>query len=144
MYKFSLETVLTYKKNIEKRHVQEMGALKQKLVDNQKELSKYIKEARLIADNLLEEEEGGINPAEALIYRSSGQVARQKVDNKKKNILSIEDALEKKRFELSSALVEKKVVEKLKEKDKKKYFMELKKIDQKKIDEIASMRHKKN
>ncbi len=144
MYKFSLETVLTYKKNIETRHVQEMGALKQKLSDNQKELLKYIKEARLIADELLEEEKGGINPAEASIYRSSGQVARQKVDNKKKNILSIEDALEKKRFELNNALVEKKVVEKLKEKDKKKYFLELKKIDQKKTDEIASMRHKKS
>ena len=141
MYKFSLETVLTYRKNIEKRYEQEMGVLKQKLADNQKELSKYIDHAVFIADRLLEEEKKGISSAAASIYRSSGQAARRKIEDQKKKILSIENALERKRLKLSRAMVEKKVVEKLKEKDRKKYLMELSRINQKEMDEIASMRH---
>jgi len=143
MYKFSLETVLTYKKNIEKRHIQEMHELKQRLDENKKKLSQYVDEAGSIAKRLAEEEEAGIRPAEASIYRSSLKVARQRVADQKKEILSVEGLIEKKRLELTNASVEKKVVEKLKEKDRKKYLMELSRANQKKMDEIASMRHVK-
>jgi len=141
MYKFQLESVLKYRKNIERHHAQDMAVLTSRLKDAELELSRLIGSVKKMSVTLAGEEKKGIGPQKAVLYRSSIDDYRTKVSRQEDSISDIHRLIHKKRHELSAAASEKKAVEKLKEKDKKIFLEKMKKKDQKFMDDIAAKKH---
>ena len=143
MYKFSLEPVLKFRDNVKKKHAQEMANLKSDFFDAKKDLKSLVSYAKEISEKLGKEEKGGISPKEALLFRSFIKKREIDICQQKKMISALNGRIEKKREVLNNASIEKKVVEKLKEKDRKKFFKEMTVQHQKEMDEIAISRHTK-
>lgn len=141
MYKFPLESVLKCRENVEKKHAQDMASLKTDLREADRKLSESVSLTRGFVEKLEEEEKRGVTPQEVLLYKSFIKKSNLAISEQKRLIESLNELIEKKRQELNAASVEKKVVVKLKEKDRKKYFQEMTKRHRKEMDDIAVMRH---
>ncbi len=137
MYRFRLQSVLKFRRNMERHHVQEISKLRMGLAEEERRLSRFMEEVKTAADHLVEEAGKGIDPREAALYRSYIISARTRIREQEGRILSLERNIEKKRSELISASREKKVMEKLKEKDHKRYLINQRRADQKEMDDYA-------
>lgn len=143
MYKFPLESVLKCRENIEKKHAQELANIQLDHSNAIKDLRLLISYAEEISEKLNAEEKKGISPKEALLFHSITNKTKIDISKKETEINEINLLIEKKRKELNTASIEKKVVEKLKEKDRKKYLKEMITRHQKEMDEIAVSRYSK-
>jgi len=137
MYKFHLETVLKYRESVEKSHIQEMSRLKSDLKLEEKTLSECEEKTREAATQLSEEEKKGISPAEAKLYKSFILGKRSEISDRGKKISVLKEGVEVKRSDLHLASRDKKVMERLKEKKRDHYYEELRRKDQKAMDEFA-------
>lgn len=136
-YNFQLENVLEWRSNIEKEVVEKF-ALVQKELENQRDiLNKLISEhtdAKKIRryNNIVEMQH-------QYIYLED---LEEKVNSKLIQIDKIEVELENVRQELLEAQKDRKVMEKLKERDLEKHMSRVKNKEQRELDEIGSLRYK--
>jgi len=137
MYKFPLESVLKFRGNMEKFHLQDMFRLKSDLKSEEGRLLEEKKRAVDVAGQLAEEEKNGISPVEAALFKKFLHTKRVKIVEQKEKILSLKNEVEKKRQELENASREKKVMEKLKDKGKEGFHQDMRKKHQKEMDEYA-------
>ena len=133
-FKFKLENVLVYRKEIEEKK-------KHEFMTAQKS---YLKQVDLL-NNLLNEKEQAINNKEnyrtgldyhlLMIYLQS---LDKNIENQKKIVHECESILNKKKEELLKSTKECKVIEKLKEKAYEEFKIEMNRQEQKQNDDFAT------
>lgn len=139
-YKFSLESVLQIRSNEEKEVLEEFVRLQNRLYeeyrekeDLEKELNRYL-EARTSRRNIQELMMENLYKTD---LESKIKLQDEIIDKRK---IEVEEA----RGRLQIAQKDKKIMEKLKEKDLEDYLLELNKKNQKEMDEFAVLRFKQS
>ncbi len=137
-YKFSLQSVLQIRANEEKEALEDFVVVQNRLDEEyskkenlEKKLGFYLQDR--VSDRNIQE------LMMANIYKMDLQ---SKIKSQDKIIDQIKIELEDEREKLQITQKDKKIIEKLKEKDLDKYILELNKVSQKEIDEFAVLRYK--
>lgn len=137
-YKFSLESVLEVRSNDEKSVLEDFVRVQNSLVEKEDRKARLEKDLKLF----LRKNISNTSIQEFIMrnhYKSDleEKIRLQKIDIDKKKI-----ELENIRTKLQEAQKDKKIIEKLKEKDVEEYKSEISKKNQKEIDEFAVLRFK--
>ncbi|MEN8906890.1 MAG: flagellar export protein FliJ, partial [Clostridiales bacterium] len=136
-----LETLLNLKNQFEKNIKNELGKEIQKLEKEKKIMDNYLKEK----DNYLNVYNNKLNSMVEVRYiREMSEYLiqlKKRIEFQKKTINKFEKSVDIIRVKLIKIVREKKMLEKLKEKEFEKYNKEELKVEQKLNDEIASYKH---
>lgn len=136
-YKFSMEKILNLRESQEKEKMEKMAFVQNELLMQNKEL-----EDLLHAEKLAREEQKKVTNISDLKYKSMYcSKIKKDIQIQDKKIEKIRTKLDKKREDLISAQKDRKIMEKLKEKDKLKYITRIRQEEQKELDEIAVLRY---
>lgn len=138
MFKFRLEKVLSYKKQIEKSKQNEYSKVLRRLED-----AKFKREALLLKKkHLLEEEKEVANSGKQIQkineYNNYIKYIKSVIKKVDYNIETLEKEVEKRRLELERAVVERKILDKFEDKEKEKYRKEQLKIEAGVVNELVS------
>lgn len=136
MYKFSMEKILNLREKKEESIIEKMNLIRMKLEEQENFLNKLLKDS----SNMKKEKYTNILDLQYHNLRKSK--IRDEIEMKNKIIAEINTELDDTRNELIEAQKERKIMEKLKEKDKENYNKEMKMIEQKELDEIAVLKYK--
>ena len=142
MYKFSLTSVLNYRKTLEENHQKDLIELKQNLAfengvyhDLKLSLEKHSNELTIKRNK-------SMTVAESMMYATFITKLSDSLDLQKKKILEAEMQVEQKRQEVLVAMKNRKVLENLKDKSLKKYNQDMIKEEQEFMNEMATVRFK--
>ena len=138
-YSFSMESVLGWREDIEKTSMEKFAVsqndlmIEKQTLDHLNDEYKFIKERILGCKNISELQQ-------SQLYKRS---VEEKIEYQVQVIENKSEELEGLRLELISAQKDRKIMEKLKEKDFNNYNEELKAEDQRNLDEIAVLKYKR-
>ena len=133
-YSFSLEKVLNIRETREKQIAEDMGKIQMKL-NVQKEALRALEED-------LDSSDGNFSSVLDLQYKDLYRTkVREDIYVKNEVIDSINLDLESTRRELVEAQKDRKVMERLKEKDRENYYNKIKCEEQKQLDELAVLKY---
>lgn len=143
-FTFRLQVVLDIKEKLLEEKLLELAKVQrglQEAVQKQKELEGYQLE---INNALLNVFQSGndLDLMEVQRYKDFINKLIVDISNQKVVIQNVQKLLEIKRKEVNEVLKEKKVLEKLKENQKKKYYQELEQNTRKELDDITSSRYR--
>lgn len=143
-FTFRLQVVLDIKEKLLEEKLLELAKVQrglQEAVQKQKELEGYQLE---INNALLNVFQSGndLDLMEVQRYKDFINKLIVDISNQKVVIQNVQKLLEIKRKEVNEVLKEKKVLEKLKENQKKKYYQELEQTSRKELDDITSSRYR--
>ncbi len=141
MYQFDLESVLKYRKGLEDRLVREFGELMSALKEAENNLRDLQDSLKATAGSLADEEREGISAKKAALYSASMRGFRARIADQERLVAELKKGIEQSRQKVVEASRERKVVEKLKEKDKKRYSEDLRKKELKEMDDVAGKKH---
>lgn len=140
-FKYKMETLLKLKENLEKQLKIEFINMKNCLTEEKEKLNKlnqrYHKYESLLIKNLKNE----LNITDINSHKNSLVFINKKINEQEELINEIEEDLEKIIKNLIQIIKEKKVLEKLKDKEYEKYKIELKKEEDKEIDDFISFKY---
>ena len=138
-YSFSMESVLEWRESIEKTSMEKYAAAQYELKHEIQVLEHLNKENEQIKEKSLS--------CKNIVEIRHLQLYKQTIDERIEAQIEIveikKDELEKLRLELIHAQKDRKIMEKLKEKDFSNYNEESKREDQKNLDEIAVLKYKR-
>lgn len=117
-----------------------------------KELAVYVKELKLcqqhlsalngiclnITEDLQKKKTGKVNMQMVVVTEAYLRTLQEKIHLKEKEKIKIEDNVKAKRLELNEIIKQRKILDKLKEKQFKTYLKEANRLEQKILDEIAT------
>ncbi len=139
---FKLQAVLNLKKQIESNMKNELGKAVQELerqkiilLDIETERDEYIGEINSKSSS-------GISVGLLKEYSSYISLLKDRIELQKNNVRRAQKSVDKCREQLVTAVQERKMMEKLREKKYEEYIKEQQKMEQKVIDEIASFNYK--
>lgn len=138
-YSFSMENVLEWRENIEKTSMEKFAIAQNELIQEKQLLEhlhiehESIKQRSLSYKNINELQQ-------SQLYKRS---IEEKIQGQVQVIQAKNDELERLRHELIDAQKDRKIMEKLKEKDFHNYNESMKAEDQKNLDEIAVLKYKR-
>jgi len=142
-FKFRLEPILTVKSHIEKERQKEHSVAVEKVMCQKDSLTQLDSERMNTLESQRSRQLGRISMAEMLIC------SRYLLKLKRDTLASVEllrglqREADVKHESLLRASVEKKIYEKLKEKQKAKYFQDMERLERKETDEIATNSHRR-
>lgn len=136
-YKFKLQRVLEYRERREELLQQELAALMMALLKEQDELNRLISSYRKNENELKVKREKKIDLKEIDIYRKFLERMKEKIISQRNRVVHLSNLVSNKREELIEASKEKKVLERLKEKDFGKYLLNLDRKERAFLDELA-------
>lgn len=138
-YNFSMEKVLEWRENKEKTSMEKFAIQLNELLQEKTTLANLMKEYEMIKEKSLCYK--NINELrQTQLYK---QTIEDKMEYQNQIIEEKSNLLEELRLELIVAQKDRKVMEKLKEKDYSDYQDELKASEQKDLDEVAVLKYKK-
>lgn len=138
LYNFSMERVLEWRENQEKSSMEEFALLQNELNYEKSILLDLIKEYETSKDK----NHRNINVNELRQLQLYRQVLEDRIDCQNRAIVKKTNELETVRLELVDAQKDRRVMEKLKERDFSKYKDDIRYAEQREIDEIAVLRFK--
>lgn len=138
LYNFSMERVLEWRENQEKSSMEEFALLQNELNYEKSILLDLIKEYETSKDK----NHRNINVNEIRQLQLYRQVLEDRIDCQNRAIVKKTNELETVRLELVDAQKDRRVMEKLKERDFSKYKDDIRYAEQREIDEIAVLRFK--
>lgn len=144
IYKYKFESILKYRKSIEKNKESELGNSIKKYVKEKKELEDLNNNFHEFYKTMNRAINDGIT-IEKLVNMAYGQDFYR--EGMKKKTISVENAannVKKNRLELITAVQDKKIMERLKEIDLNNYKYEEQKNNEKNLDEIISFKLSSN
>ena len=144
MYRFSLETVLTHRKHIEDTLLKAFLDAKKDLHIEKKKLAFFDRVAREILQELKEREKMGTSISQIALYHGYIQEIGVKRELQAQRIAEATNRLREKYDALVEAMKNRKILNKLKEKELKIYIKEMQKEEQNLTDEIAVNRFNSN
>lgn len=136
VYKFSLEKVLEWRLNTEKETAKKFAIKQSELTYQEEVLNKLIDQYENIKKEVLKK----INIRDLKQEHLLKQKIEDKIEEQIELIKNIEKQAEELRLELLEAQKNRKIMEKLKEKDYNKYMDHLMSEEQKHLDEMAVLR----
>lgn len=134
-YKFSMEKVLNLREKKEKGIVETMGQIQGELSKEQDNLSRLKQEGRSMKTRPT------MNIMELRYTDRYKHKLKEDINTQNEKIEEINIELDKTREELVQAQMDRKVMEKLKKKDREKYMADRKRNEQNELDEIAIIRY---
>jgi len=139
-FSYRFQTLLNWKKNLEELSQMQLAGKMEELKKQEEEIER-IKGLRTDSDRrLTEESTKGMEAGAYLLYKEFGEDRLndllRKEGEKKSTLTEIEEVRE----ELIGFMRETKILDRVKEKDLRKFTDEMEKSDQKKIDEMVVMR----
>ena len=143
-YKFNLQKVLDLKENIEKEKKNEFGFAIKRLENEKAILVQLEGEMRDCCNEFEESTARGIQVDQLRIILDSIEYYKKSIKNQKVKIKMAEGYIEICRQELIKATKEKKMMEKLKEIDYKKFQYSEQKKEEKLVDDLVSFKESNN
>ena len=142
MYEFRLQSVLKYRENLEKKHIQEMSALQYSLAKEEAALRETVRQVREISEHFEQEGERGVASRNISVYNTLLKSANARIAEQEMRVNHALMLVERKRLELIKTSQGKKILEKLKIKEKKRFFYNLARKNQKETDDIAAKKYR--
>ena len=138
-YNFSMERVLEWRENLEKNSMERFTVIQNELIHEKNILLSLTKEYEVIKEKGLSYK--NINELRQLqLYK---QTLEDRIDYQNQVIHKKNEELEEMRLELIAAQKDRKIMEKLKERDYTKYQHEMLAFEQKELDEMAVLKFKR-
>jgi flagellar FliJ protein len=142
-FKFSLESVLGYRKSIEDDVRKDFSTLGKILMDTEKILASLRDEYWQSVKGVELMQEGNVNPQELEIHRNFQKNLKARIKTQEDQLKKVKGDWERKRNDLIHASQEKKVLEVLKEKKAEKFRYDSERSNQKEMDDVTSNRFQK-
>jgi len=143
VYKFNLQVLLDYRTRIEEGLQIELSHFRREL-DNVKQLFlSYQREKSYYEDELVKKEEKEIDIEEGLLYRDYLRGMRIRIGEQRELVVKAKNDFDKKHQELLEASKKRKVLEKVKEKNWKKFMAAQERKERIMIDEMGIRRYQR-
>ncbi|MCK5011836.1 MAG: flagellar export protein FliJ [Deltaproteobacteria bacterium] len=137
MYRFNLQVLLDYRKRVEEGIQIELSHVQRKLEEEKQLVISYREEKNFYEEELLRREEREIDVEEGILYRDYLKGMRAKIKKQEEIVARMRVELDKKREELLAVTKNRKILEKVKEKDWEKFARELARREGMFIDEVG-------
>ena len=135
-YKFSMEKVLEWRTNVEKTTMEEFSILQNELLQEKQVLTSLKDQHHKSKEQDLKT----FNVNELMQQHLYIQNIEEKIEEQSQLIFKKKDLVEEAREELVIAQKDRKIIEKLKEKDTNEYEQNIRAMEQKELDEMAVLR----
>lgn len=137
-FQFRLDTVLSYKQQVQEGLQNEHATLLQKVQMQEQRLAEVQQRYRDLNREFREAEATGITIAEAMSYEGGLRFLEREIQKEMKTLQECHRAAEKKREEVMEASQETMVLERLKEKKLDDYHKDVQKKEEQFIEELVS------
>ena len=144
MYRFNLQVLLDYRKRIEEGLQIELSQVQRKLEKEKQLLTAYHREKRYYEEELVRREEKEIDVSEALLYRDYLRGMRIRIKEQRDMVAKAKGDLDIKQNELLNATKKRKVLEKVKEKEWKRFKEILERKEHIFIDEVGMRKYQRD
>ena len=144
MYRFNLQFLLDYRKHIEEGIQIELSHIQRELEKERQLIISFKEEKNYYEEELARREEKRINVDEGILYRDYLKGMRIKIKKQREIVAKILPELDKKRDELLTATKKRKVLEKVREKDWKRFVKVLARSDGMFMDEIGIRKYQRS
>ncbi|MBU0673560.1 MAG: flagellar export protein FliJ [Proteobacteria bacterium] len=142
VYQFKLETILTYRRNLEDLAQQKLAAEERILQGHRDLMADYEDNRRLTAQEFDSRKQGSISGPIFGLFIDAIKGLDLQIQIQQTRVQSQEKMVEAARSELVTKVKDRKVIEKFREQDHRKYLKEMIRLEYKEIDEIAVLRNK--
>ncbi len=139
-FQFRLQALLNYKKHLEEMARQEMAKAVARVNICEERIQALVKERRDAADSLEKRVEKGMESGEFKRYHGFIAAMDQMLVAQKKTKQRLEKELSEKRSMLAKRTIDKRAMERLREKRAEEYTKEMLQEEQKALDEVASLK----
>ena len=139
-FQFRLQSLLNYKKHLEEVARQEMAKAVTRVNICEERIQALVKERLNMKDTLEKRVEQGMGSGEFKQYHGYLTVIEQMVVSHRRTKERLEKELEEKRSMLAKRTIDKRAMERLREKKADEYSREMLKEEQKMVDEVASLK----
>ncbi|MCK5423282.1 MAG: flagellar export protein FliJ [Deltaproteobacteria bacterium] len=143
MYRFNLQFLLDYRKRIEEGIQIELSHIQREMENERQLLISFKEEKNYYEEELVRREEKRIDVDEGILYRDYLKGMRIKIKKQREIVAKILPELDKKRDELLTATKKRKVLEKVREKDWKRFVKVLARSDGMFMDEIGIRKYQR-
>lgn len=140
-FRFKLEGVLSVKERLEEQAKASFASAVQTLYACEQRRDEAALRVRKYEDKLEELVNGVLNITEITVCRDAIRIVKEDLNEKENAVKRASNRVEMCRKNLSNAIMERKTIEKLKEKAFEDYVKEYNDDERKQIDELVSYRH---
>ena len=144
MYRFNLQVLLDYRKRIEEGLQIELSQIQRKLEKEKQLLLAYRREKNYYEEELVKREEKEINVNEALLYRDYLRGMRIKIKEQRDSVAKAKGDFDIKQNELLNATKKRKVLEKVKEKEWKRFKENIERRERILVDEVGMRKYQRD
>ena len=141
-FKFRLQGYYDVKIKLEDKAKQDYGLALVLLDRERKERMRLEDERRLQLEQFRESLSGGVKPAELQSINNYIEVLKRSISLANERVKKAKDLAEKRRIDLSEAMKQRKMIEKLHDDAKYRFIKESNRIEQRTIDEVVSYKFK--
>jgi len=141
-FRFSLQPLLNWKRSLEDQSQMRLAGLMTRLKEQEERIESLTLQRLASEQKLKEKSEQGIRAGEYLLFKQFAEASRKDLisqENEKKRTLR---EIDEEREKLLAITKEKKILERLKEKQFKEFLSCLEKTEQKRADEATTLKYK--
>lgn len=139
-FEFKLQALLNFRKHLERIAQQDLAKTVMAVSDCENQISSLQTTHGLSAKRLESIVEKGVTAQEFKQHNAYLGAVTRMIEGEKQRKIQLETVLKKKRNELKKRSIDKKAMERLREKQAKEYNQELLTAEQKELDEISSLK----
>ena len=139
MFRFNLEFLLRFRRQKEEGAMNELAKTVREANQIENELTTARNRAREIAAQVSEMSGAELSAPVYVMFKEYQDQLRKNVETGEFKMSKAEEKVEKKRLELVEKSVERKIIEEFKDRKKKAYLEKIGKLEQKNLDELASL-----
>ena len=144
MYQFSLEPVLQHRITIEERVQKELADIQQQELKIRRREEHLEQRRQRLFDDIRRRQETGLTISEGLTYADFSAALHLEIELLKVQLRQLEKKVHDKRQELLEAVKNRKILDKLKERQQRNYQAMLQKKEQNFLDEMATTTFHRN
>ncbi len=144
MYRFNLQVVLDYRKRIEEGLQIELSQIQRELEKEKQLFLAYRREKNYYEEELVKREEKEINVNEALLYRDYLRGMRIRIKEQRDIVVKAKGDFDIKQNELLNATKKRKVLEKVKEKEWKRFKENIERRERILVDEVGMRKYQRS
>ena len=141
MYQFKLEALLNHRRHQEESCQKELAEVRRKLADEQDKLGRKRREKRENVQKLQQLQRESTAVSDLILYVNYVQQLSKDIENQTRRVQEVTKKVNQKRNALVLVMQKRKILEKLKDKDRQAQQKKLMQGERKLMDEIASIRH---
>ena len=144
MYRFNLQVALDYRKRIEEGLQIELSQIQRELEKEKQLFLAYRREKNYYEEELVKREEKEINVNEALLYRDYLRGMRIRIKEQRDIVVKAKGDFDIKQNELLNATKKRKVLEKVKEKEWKRFKENIERRERILVDEAGMRKYQRD